>query len=156
MRTPVRSLAALAITVSVALSACSSSGNGSSTANTNSKDVFCGLLLSFRATIDSLADDVNSGDPSSLKDVLQRMVSQAGVLQERAPEDIKPDVDTYASFITQVDALFAGKGYDITAIEGDEQAAGTFAELNSDSVDASLEQLRAYADQDCAAAPTTT
>ncbi len=155
MRTPVRSLAALAITAGVALGACSTSDGDSSTANTNSQDVFCGLLLSFRATIDSLSDDVNSGDPAALKDVLQRMVSQSGVLHERAPDDIKPDVDTYASFITQVDALFAGKGYDIAAVEGDEQAAAKFAELNSDAVDASLGQLRAYADQDCAAAPVT-
>ena len=157
MPSPVRSLAALVIAAVVALAACTSSDGGSATANTNSQDVFCGLLLSFRSTIDSLADDVGSGDPNALRDVLQRMVTQAGVLQDRAPDDIKTDVDTYASFITEVDALFAGKGYDITAIEGDEQAAGRFAELNSDAVDASLDQLRAYADQDCATVvPATT
>lgn len=162
MRTRVRSFAALATTAALSLAACSSDdgSGGSSSPNTNSKDQFCGLLLSFRATIDSLADDVSTGDPAALQDVLQRMVSQSVVLQQRAPDDIKADVDTYATFIAKVDALFAGKGYDITAIESDEQAAGTFAELNSDAVDASLDQLRAYAEQDCTAAtpaaPATT
>ena len=144
--------------VSFAGAGCSSSSSTSSSgpgAGTPSKETFCALLGAFRAANDSLDADVNSGDAARSETAVRRLVSQAKTLQERAPTDIRADVDVAVTFLGQLDMLLAGYSYDITQLSDDPAGAEQFATLNSDTVQASLGQLRAYGDTDCLDVATT-
>jgi hypothetical protein len=133
---------------------CSSSSTGSSAKP--DKDTFCALLVAFRASNDALASEVSSGDPAKTQVAVQRLVGQVQTLQQRAPADILPDVTATATFLTQLQSLLASFSYDLTKLQADPAAVEKFATLNSDAVQASLDQLRAYGDTDCAIAPGTT
>lgn len=152
-------LAPAAVLVAVlAIGGCSSSSAGSSSTSrgTGSKESFCTLLLAFRVSNDSLDGEITSGDPATAKSAFERLVEQVKLLQQRAPADIKPDVDTTATFLGQFEALLAKYSYDLTTLSADPAAAEQFATLNSSAVQASLDQLRSYGDTDCATTVTST
>jgi len=133
---------------------CSSTATQSSTST--SKETFCALLVAFRASNDSLDADVSSNDPTATRTAVTRLVSQVGVLQKRAPDDIEPYVATVSSFIVQLDALFATYGYDLSKLSADPAGTEKYATINSDEVTAALDQLRAYGDVDCGDQTPTT
>jgi len=64
-------------------------------------------------------------------------------------------VATTSTFLLQLQSLLAQFSYDLTRLQSDPAAVEKFATLNSDAVQASLAQLRAYGDTDCAAATST-
>ncbi len=163
MRRPTRVLLAIVTVILAATAAgCSSSSSTSSTpssgagAGNPSKETFCALLVAFRAANDSLDADVNSGDAARSEAAVKRLVSQAKTLQDRAPTDIRADVDVAVTFLDQLEALLAQYSYDITKLSDDPTGAEQFTTLNSDTVQASLGQLRAYGDTDCVDVTTTT
>lgn len=151
MRRLLQTVLAIAVVVTITAGCTSSaSTSGSSASGSGSKETFCALLVAFRASNDSLDADVNSGDPAKAQAAVQRLVGQAKTLQQRAPRDIEPDVAVTATFLDQLDALLATYGYDLAKLSGDATGAEQFTTLNSDVVKASLGQLRAYGDTDCA------
>lgn len=159
MRRPTRVLLAVTVILAVAATGCSGSSSTSSSgagAGNPSKGTFCALLVAFRAANDSLDADVNSGDAARSEAAVKRLVSQAKTLQDRAPADIRADVDVAVMFLGQLDALLAEYSYDITKLSDDPTGAEQFTTLNSDAVQASLGQLRAYGDTDCIDVTTTT
>jgi hypothetical protein len=132
---------------------CSSDGDSPAA---QSSESFCTFLVAFRAANESLSGDLNSGNSAQASSAMRRIVGQAELLQQRAPADIKPDVDTAATFIKQLDALLARFDYDIAKVEADPAAVDEFAALNSDEVTAALDQLRAYGDVECVGTVATT
>lgn len=157
MPRPLRVLLLATAVVATAAAGCSSSASTSTSGGgaNPSKDTFCALLVAFRAANDTLDADVNSGDPTTAQAAVKRLVSQATTLQARAPADIRPDVDVTATFLVQLDALLAQYSYDLTRLSHDASGAEQFTTLNSATVQASLGQLRAYGDTDCAVATAT-
>lgn len=133
---------------------CSSTSSDGSAAP--SKETFCGLLVAFRASNDSLDADITSADPAALRSAITRLVSQAKALEKRAPEDIEPDVARVSVFIDELDSLFAGYDYDMAKLSADPAATEKYATINDDESQAALDQLRAYGDIDCAELTTTT
>ena len=118
MRRPTRVLLAIVTVILAATAAgCSSSSSTSSTpssgagAGNPSKETFCALLVAFRAANDSLDADVNSGDAARSEAAVKRLVSQAKTLQDRAPTDIRADVEVAVTHPHQL-ALGGPRGGD--------------------------------------------
>jgi hypothetical protein len=153
----VRSIAAAVslLAVTGAVVACSSSSPSPSASD---DAAFCSLLLSFRAAADEVQAGMDSKDPAAAEAAITRLSGQVDELSRRAPDDIAADVDRAATFVRDLRDLLAEHGYDVDAIVADAQASEQFVEINSDEAQASLAQLRSYADADCAAsgAPPTT
>ena len=139
------------------LTGCSSSSSDSTGSDGAVPDgSFCSLYVAFRSSNDSLADDVNSGDAESAKAAITRLVSQTELLRKKAPPEIKADVDVVSDYVISFDQLFAEYGYDIDAFDRDEEASDKFSALSSINFDASLAELRRFADTECVAGGATT
>jgi hypothetical protein len=146
-------LGGCALVLALLVGACSSTGTNTSPSTT--KATFCGLLVAFRASNDTLDVDVTSGGPAAAQTALTRLVSQAKALEKRAPDDIRPDVATVGAFIDKLDALFSKYGYDLAKLSADPKAVEEYTAINDADVQAALGQLRAYGDVDCADVTST-
>lgn len=138
----------LAAALLLGAGACSSSSS-SGTRNTVSQEEFCGLLLAFRQSNDTLSTDIDSNDPATTRIALQRLSSQSKSLSERAPSDIATEVATVSTFVDELNGLFAKYEYDLTKLSADPAAIEQYTTLNDDDVQNAIDQLRAYGDQDC-------
>lgn len=129
-------------------------GCSSSTASTPQTD-FCSLVTAFKATNDALGDVVG-GDPSQARNEMKRIIAQVEVLQQRAPADVKVDVDAVAGYLKQFDSLLASIGYDLASASGNAQLADEFAALNSEELNAARERLANYATVECDSSSSST
>ena len=147
-------MTALAVLAALAgLSACSSTAGTTSPANGNSPDgSFCSLLVAFQSTNESTRTD--SADPAQNRAAITNLVSQAALLQKKAPADIKPDVDVAATYLQSVNALLGKYGYDLAKVQQNQAATEAFAALTTDAVNASRAALVRYASTTCASAAT--
>lgn len=145
-------LASVLCLAAAVLAGCSSDADrGSSTTVGGSPDgSFCSLLLAFRAANEAIAGEATSGDVARATAAMDRLVGQVELLQDKAPADIRGDVDTVTGYVIGLRDLLGRNGYDLDAIQADPDATAEFVALSSDEVNGSLEQLRAYADTDCA------
>ncbi len=148
---------ALAGAISLVGLSCSSGGNGGLVTQTSdSKGLFCSLLVAFRASSDGLSADLTSGNSARAESAIKRLVTEIQTLQTRAPADIKPDVDVVATYLVGFDSLFARYDYDLTKLQSDPTGTEAYTTLQSDAVNTASDQLRSYGDIDCGDSPSTT
>ena len=131
------------------------SGSCSSATTSTPQTDFCALVSAFKATNDALGDVVGD-NPSQARDAMKRIIAQVEVLQQRAPANMKVDVDAVAGYLKQFDSLLASVGYDLASASGNTQLADDFAALNSDELNAARERLANYTTVECGASSTST
>lgn len=139
----------LAAVLGVGAGACASAAT--STPQTD----FCTLVSAFKATNDALGDVVGD-DPSQARAAMKRIITQVEVLQERAPANVKADVDAVAGYLKQFDSLLASIGYDLASASGNTQLADDFVALNSDELNAARERLANYTTVECGSSSSST
>ena len=128
----------MAAVISMFGAGCSSSGTGGLVTQTSdSKGLFCSLLVAFRASSDGLSADLTSGNAARSESAIKRLVTEIQTLQKRAPAGIKPDVDVVATYLMGFEALFAKYDYDLAKLQSDPTGTEAYTTLQSDAVNSS-------------------
>jgi hypothetical protein len=89
-----------------------------------------------------------------MKDEFAKINTVLATLQSKAPAEIKGDVDTLASALKKLDALYAKAGYDsskvVAAASADPAAAADAEKAVTDpSFSAAAEHITSYFDSHC-------
>lgn len=155
-----KALGSIVVVGILALSGCSSNGTvgtgGSVAADAASKADFCTLIIAFRKANETLGNDLLSPNAEQTKLAMKLLIGQLQTLLERAPADLKADIDTAQKFYVQFDALLATHGYDTSGIGDDPKFEADITSLNSTEVTGALDRIAAYTTTDCVASATPT
>ncbi|CAB4810525.1 MAG: hypothetical protein F2735_07635 [Actinobacteria bacterium] len=155
-----KALGSIVVVVVLALAGCSSSGTvgngGSVSADAASKADFCTLIIAFRKANETLGNDLAATDAEQSKAAMKLLIGQLKTLVERAPADIKSDLETANKFMVQFDALMAAHDYDTSGISEDPTLQADLKNLNSADVTGALDRIAAYTTTDCVLPPTPT
>lgn len=153
-----KALGSTVVVVILALSGCSSSGSvgngGSVTAEAASKADFCTLIIAFRKANETLGNDLLSPNTEQAKSAMKLLIGQLQTLLERAPADLKADIDVAQKFYVRFDALLATRDYDTSGISDDPKFEADITSLNSAEVTGALDRIAAYTTTDCVASAT--
>ena len=155
-----KALGSIVVVVVLALAGCSSSGTvgngGSVSADAASKADFCTLIIAFRKANETLGNDLAATDAEQSKAAMKLLIGQLKTLVERAPADIKSDLETANKFMVQFDALMAAHDYDTSGISEDPTLQADLKNLNSADVTGALDRIAAYTTTDCVVSATPT
>jgi len=155
-----KALGSIVVVVVLALSGCSSSGTvgsgGSVSANAASKADFCTLIIAFRKANETLGNDLAATNAQQSKAAMKLLIGQLKTLVERAPADIKSDLDAANKFMVQFDALLAAHDYDTSGISEDPKLQADLKNLNSADASVALDRIAAYTTTDCVLPVTPT
>lgn len=147
--------AAVIVVAVVAVVLAGITGCSSSTSTPVAKKAdFCTLVIAFKAANDTLGNDVTGGDPTKTRAAMKQILGQVETLQNKAPADVRTDVDTAAGFINAFDALLSKNNYDVAAIEANATTAAEFQALTTDEVNAALARLGSYSTTECGIGPS--
>ena len=155
-----KALGSIVVVVVLALFGCSSSGTvgsgGSVSADAASKADFCTLIIAFRKANETLGNDLAATNAQQSKAAMKLLIGQLKTLVERAPADIKSDLDAANKFMVQFDALLAAHDYDTSGISEDPTLQADLKNLNSADVTGALDRIAAYTTTDCVLPVTPT
>ena len=144
-----RKLVALAVLGLLAVGCTSTSSSKPSQPGSGDDGSFCSLLIAFRADTDTLDAEMDSGDPTRVKNAVARLEGQVDLLQQKSPAGIAADVATVKEFVGRLQDYLAKYGYDINAITANTTATEEFGQVAPEGLESAQAQLEAYAVTTC-------
>ena len=157
-----KALGSIVVVAVLALSGCSSSGTASSGGSVAvaaaSKSDFCKLILAFKKANETLGNDLAATNAEQTKSAMKLLLGQLQTLLERAPSDLKADIDTANKFMVQLDSLMAQRDYKMASVTSDPKLEADLKNLSTAEVTGALDRIAAYTTTECAlqSAPTPT
>jgi len=139
---------------SEAPAASSDAGGGSSAGTTAVPDfsgsggeAFCGQAKDLEGVFSG--DSFSNTDPASLKDDYEKAQSALDDMADKAPDEIKGDVQTLSNALGTLIEVFESVDYDFTKLVQDPQAAAKLQEFDTQELSDASARVEAYLTQVC-------
>lgn len=135
--------------------AASSDAGGDSSAGTTAVpdfsgsggEAFCGQAKDLEGVFSG--DSFSNTDPASLKDDYEKAQSALDDMADKAPDEIKGDVQTLSNALGTLIEVFESVDYDFTKLAQDPQAAAKLQEFDTQELSDASARVEAYLSQVC-------
>jgi hypothetical protein len=116
-------------------------------------EAFCGQAKDFESVFGG--ESFSNTDPASLKDDYEKAKSALDDLADKAPDEIKSDVETLSSALSTLMDVFASVDYDVTKLAQDPEAAAKLQDFDTQELSDASARVEAYLTQVCGIDTTT-
>jgi hypothetical protein len=110
-------------------------------------DAFCGQAQDFEGVFGG--ESFTNTDPASLKDDYAKAQDALDELADKAPDEIKADVQTLSNALSTLIEVFESVDYDFTKLAQDPAAAAKLQEFDSQELTDASARVEAYLTQVC-------